>query len=34
MAKLEEKEAWLVLLNVDLNIDGNGGLHVENDTSF
>jgi hypothetical protein len=31
-AELREKEARLALLNADLNIDGNGGLDVLNDT--
>lgn len=30
--ELAEKEARLALLNADLNIDGNGGLDVTNDT--
>jgi hypothetical protein len=31
-AELAEKEARLALLNADLNIDGDGGFDVENDT--
>jgi hypothetical protein len=31
-AELAEKEARLALLNADLNIDGNGGMDVINDT--
>jgi hypothetical protein len=31
-ADLAEKEARLALLNADLNIDGNGGFDVMNDT--
>jgi hypothetical protein len=30
--ELQEKEARLALLNADLNIDGNGGMDVMNDT--